>query len=74
MPEEVVLVDAEDGSSNEIEITPSLLQAYRDMFTRHTREIEAYCRKYGWAYLQASTAVPFEDLMLKMLRVEGWLR
>jgi len=69
-----VLVDAEDGSASELEITPSLLEAYRARFQQHIREIEAYCRKYGWAYLQASTAVPFEDLMLKMLRAEGWLR
>jgi len=70
----VVLVDAEDGSTAELEITPSLLEAYRARFQQHIRDIEAYCRKYGWAYLQASTAIPFEDLMLKMLRAEGWLR
>jgi uncharacterized protein (DUF58 family) len=74
LPEEVVLVDAEDGTTAELEITPSLLEAYRARFQQHVREIEAYCRKYGWAYLQASTAIAFEDLMLKMLRAEGWLR
>jgi uncharacterized protein (DUF58 family) len=74
LPEEVVLVDAEDGTSAELEITPSLLEAYRERFKEHVREIEAYCRKYGWAYLPASTSIGFEDLMLKMLRAEGWLR
>lgn len=74
LPEEVVLVDAEDGTAAELEITPGLLEAYRERFTQHVREIEAYCRKYGWAYLPASTSIGFEDLMLKMLRAEGWLR
>jgi uncharacterized protein (DUF58 family) len=74
LPEEAVLVDAEDGTTAELEITPSLLDAYRARMQQHVRDVEAYCRKHGWAYLQASTAIPFEDLMLKMLRAEGWLR
>jgi len=74
LPEEVVLVDAEDGSFNELEVTPSLLEAYRETFARHVREIEGYCRKYGWSYVQAATEVPIEALMLKVLRSEGLLR
>ncbi len=74
LPEEVVLVDAEDGTANELEVTPSLLEAYREMLHRHVGEIEAYCRKYGWAYVQARTELPFEDLTLKVLREEGLLR
>jgi uncharacterized protein (DUF58 family) len=74
LPEEVVLVDAEEGTANELEVTPSLLEAYRDMLLRHVREIEGYCRKYGWGYVQARTELPFEDLMLKTLRQEGLLR
>jgi uncharacterized protein (DUF58 family) len=74
LPEEVVLVDAEEGTSNELEVTPSLLEAYRDMLLRHVREIEGYCRKYGWGYVQARTELPLEDLMLKTLRREGLLR
>jgi uncharacterized protein (DUF58 family) len=74
LPEEVVLVDAEDGSANELEVTRSLLDAYRAMMDRHMREIESYCRKYGWAYVQARTEVAFEELMLKVLREQGLLR
>jgi uncharacterized protein (DUF58 family) len=74
LPEEVVLVDAEDGTANELEITPSLLQAYRETFANHVREIEAYCRRYGWSYVPAATQVPLEELTLKLLREEGLLR
>jgi uncharacterized protein (DUF58 family) len=74
LPEEVVLVDAEDGTASELEVTPSLLEAYRKTLQRHVGEIEAYARKYGWAYVQARTELPFEDLMLKVLREEGLLR
>jgi uncharacterized protein (DUF58 family) len=74
LPEEVIIVDAEDGTTNELEVTPSLLEAYRETFAGHAREIEAYCRKYGWSYLQAATDIAFEDLVLKLLRAEGLLR
>ncbi|HTS52123.1 MAG TPA: DUF58 domain-containing protein [Burkholderiales bacterium] len=74
LPEEVVLVDAEDGVASELDLTPSLLAAYREAFQRNEHDIEAYCRKYGWAYLQALTEVPLEHLTLKLLRQQGLLR
>jgi uncharacterized protein (DUF58 family) len=74
LPEAVVLVDAEDGAASELDVTPRLLEAYRKAFQRHEREVEAYCRKYGWTYVQAPTEIPFEDLTLKMMREQGLLR
>jgi hypothetical protein len=67
-------VDAEEGTATEVEITPALLNAYRNTFEQHARDIEAYCRKYGWGYARALTDLPFEDLVLKVLRREGLLR
>jgi len=74
LPEEVVLLDVEDGTAIELDVTPRLLEAYRQAFSRHERDVQAYCRKYGWAYVQAPTEVLFEDLMLKLLREQGLLR
>ena len=74
LPEEVVLLDAEDGTASEVNVTPRLLAAYREAFRGHEREVRAYCRKQGWAYVQARTEVPFEDFTLKLLREQGLLR
>jgi uncharacterized protein (DUF58 family) len=74
LPEEVVLVDAEEGTANELEITPALLAAYRETFERHAREIEAYARRFGWGYARVHTEVPIEDLVLRGFREEGLLR
>jgi uncharacterized protein (DUF58 family) len=74
LPEEVELVDAEEGTMLKAELTPGLMAAYRATFARHCTDIEAYCRKYGWGYAQAGTEVAFEDLVLKVLREEGVLR
>jgi uncharacterized protein (DUF58 family) len=74
LPEEVMLVDAEEGTSTEVQITPGLLAAYRETFEQHAAGIEAYCRKYGWAYARAHTDIPVETLLLKILREESLLR
>lgn len=74
LPDEVELVDIEEGTTLKAEITPGLLSAYREAFARHCADIEGYCRKYGWGYAQAQTEVAFEDLVLKVLREEGVLR
>ena len=74
LPEEVVLVDAEEGTATEAQVSDALLAAYRTAFEQHARDIEAYCRKYGWGYARALTDSPFEELVLKGLRQEGVLR
>jgi uncharacterized protein (DUF58 family) len=74
LPEEAVLVDAEEGSATEVEITPGLLESYRSTFERHAQDIEIHCRKYGWGYARALTSVAIEDVVLKLLREEGLLR
>lgn len=74
LPEEVMLVDAESNSATEAHITPQLLEAYRKAFADHCAQIESLCHKYGWSYGQASTAVNFDDLMLKIFREHGVLR
>ena len=74
LPDEVVLVDAEEGTATEAQISDALLAAYRETFEQHAHDIEAYCRKYGWGYARALTDAPFEDLVLKGLRQEGVLR
>ncbi len=75
LPEEVVLVDAEEGTASELRDHAQPARGLsRDASSATLGEIEAYCRKYGWAYVHAHTELPFEDLMLKILREEGLLR
>ncbi len=71
---EVLLVDSELGHSLRTLVTPELIRAYHETFTRYCAEIEGFCRSHGWGYLRASTQASFEQLMLKALREEGLLR
>ena len=62
-----------DGSSNELEVNPSLLGRTGNLRRPRTRD-RSVLRKYGWSYLQAATDIPFEDLMLNCCAREGLLR
>ena len=74
LPDEVLLEDAEFGTSQRVRITPALLEAYANQFEEHCEEVGAYCRKNGWGYLRTTTDVPFEDLILQVFRQGRFLR
>ena len=74
LPDEVLLEDAEFGTSQRVRITPALLEAYANQFEQHCEEVGAYCRKNGWGYLRTTTDVPFEDLILQVFRQGRFLR
>lgn len=74
LPDQVLVVDAEDGSSERLRVTPGLLDAYAREFEALGDEVHEYCRKYGWGYVRTSTAVPFEDLILQVFRQGRFLR
>ncbi len=72
--DDVVLVDAEEGTATEARISADLLASYRDMFARYCTEIEDFCRGHGWGHMLAPTDSPFEQLVLRVLREQGLLR
>ena len=74
LPDEVLLEDAELGTSQRVRITPALLEAYANQFDEHCEDVGAYCRKHGWGYLRTTTDVPFEDLILQVFRQGRFLR
>jgi hypothetical protein len=74
LPAEVVLVDAEDGTTHQVEVTPGLMAAYRQTFERHVGDTQAYCRKYGWGFARVDTDTPFEQTVLRGLREQRLLR
>lgn len=74
LPDEVLLVDSEDGTSERVRVSPQILAAYADVFQQHSKHVESQCLKYGWGYALAMTDVPFEDLILQVFRQDRFLR
>lgn len=68
------LVDAEDGSELRLTVDEPLRSLYRARLTEQLTLLEQHCRRTGIEYLRASTAVPFDDVVLKYLRRGTHLR
>jgi hypothetical protein len=50
------------------------LDQYLGRLQAHFAEAERFCARHGIDYLRTSTAVPFQDLILRHLRRGGFLR
>lgn len=68
------LVDAETADELEVSVDPELRLLYRRRLERELEAIEHFCRRRGVEYLRASTAIGFEDVLLKYLRQGAHLR
>jgi uncharacterized protein (DUF58 family) len=71
---DLTLVDAEGGPSRNLSVDRAALEAYRDRLRRHFAEAEAFCSRRQIDYLRASTAIPFDALILRHMRREGFLK
>jgi uncharacterized protein (DUF58 family) len=74
LPDEVELVDSESGAAERLQVTPALLLAYQEKFREHCQEVESLSFRHGWGYARALTEIPFEDLILQVLRQDRFLR
>ena len=65
------LLDMEDSDFAEVSITQPLLARYKANLNAFCLHIKEYVTRRGGAYLMTSTAVPFDQLVLKYLRDRG---
>ena len=71
---ELRLRDVELDAGENLSITRPLLRRYREAFAEHVRIVERTCRQNEWGYLRADTGVPYDELILRMLRKQGLVR
>jgi len=68
------LVDVEDDDLAEITVTPALIKRYRSNLAAYQHALADFCRQRGIQFMSASTAEPFEKLVLTQLRQRGLVR
>ncbi len=71
---DLTLVDSEGGPSREVSVDRGALERYQARLQEHFAEAERFCARHRIDYLRTSTAVPFQDLILRHLRRGGFLR
>jgi uncharacterized protein (DUF58 family) len=71
---DLTLVDAEGGTHRDVSVDRYALERYQARLATHFAEAEAFCARHRIDYLRTSTAVPFQELILRHLRRGGFLR
>jgi uncharacterized protein (DUF58 family) len=72
-PDEAMLVDSENGASQRLTLSPTLLAAYEDEMKKQQTGIERYSARYGWGYVRTETRIPFEDLIIEIFKQDRFL-
>ena len=68
------LYDVETESIQKVTVTERNLRQYRAIFDRFQESIQTYCNAYGLGCTRTSTEIPFDELILKMMRTAGAVR
>lgn len=68
------LVDAEDGSYQEITVSAPLLKQYRNTLQAFRDGIQTYCTRHGAHYAYTPTDTAFDHLVMTYLRQVGLFR
>jgi uncharacterized protein (DUF58 family) len=74
LPGDLRIIDSETGEAKEMSVNPHLMTRYRHAFEAFCTEVEGFCHRYGIDYLRTSSAMPFEDLVLRYLRQGGLIK
>ncbi len=62
------LIESETGTAYDVTASDSLLRRYHAEIDSFLEKTATFCREHGIGYAQATTAVPFEELVLRVLR------
>jgi uncharacterized protein (DUF58 family) len=65
------IMDVESGSARKVTVTEKNLRQYRHLFDEFQTKVQGYCNQYGLGCTRTTTDVPFDELILKMMRTAG---
>jgi uncharacterized protein (DUF58 family) len=71
---DLALVDCETGDTREVTVSRSMLEAYKREHERYCKELEQFCTARAMPFFRTTTAVPFDELVLRIFRTGGFLR
>lgn len=63
--------DVETGETRTITVTEAAARQYRQRFEQFVRGVEEYCRRYGLSHTRATTDIPYDQVLLRMMRASG---
>ena len=68
---DVELEDLETGEVRQVRVTERIAAEYRRAFLEHQAAVRDYCLRYGFRCTAADSSVPYDQLMLQMMKAAG---
>lgn len=68
---DVELEDIENESVRMVTVTENNVRTYKHLFQQHQQAVRDYCSNYGLGCTQSPSTVPFDDLVMNMMRVSA---
>ena len=65
--------DSETGAIQKVTITERNLRQYDRIFHEFLESVRKYCNAYGIGGTRSMTDIPFDELLLRMMRAAGAL-
>jgi uncharacterized protein (DUF58 family) len=65
------LLDVETGTVEKVTVTERNLRRYKQIFETFLESVRRYCTTYGISVNRTTTDVPFDELILRMMRAAG---
>lgn len=70
---DIELEEVETGALRKLTVTERKLKQYTQLFQQFLEEIDLYCRNYSLSCTRTTIDVPFDELVLRMMREAGGL-
>jgi uncharacterized protein (DUF58 family) len=71
---DVEMWDVESGAARKVTVTERNLRQYRHLFDQFQGRVQAYCNRHSLGCTRTSTDIPFDELILQMMRQAGSVR
>jgi len=68
---DIELDEMETGQRRKITVTEKKQKQYRQLFTEFLSSIETYCKTYSLSCTRSTTDLPFDELIMRMMRASG---
>jgi uncharacterized protein (DUF58 family) len=68
---DIELDEVETGQRRKITVTERKQKQYRQLFTEFLTSIETYCKTYSLSCTRSTTDLPFDELIMRMMRASG---
>ena len=63
--------DVETDSLRKVTVTEKNVRRYKELFQAHQNSVRDYCNNYGLGCAQTPSTIPFDELILRMMRESG---